>query len=96
MQNFNCTPATELYMKEINRLVDSDDRIAAQILLYLKKHPQAKDTLEGITEWWLEKQLIDQSVESVARGVSQLCARGLLREEKIMGKNSFYKLNTVF
>lgn len=83
-------------MKEISSCVDSDDRIAAQILHYLKKHPEAKDTLEGITEWWIEKQLIEESVESVARGLSQLCAKGLLKEEKVIGKNSFYKLNNVF
>ena len=83
-------------MKQINSLVDSYDRIATQILFYLKKHPEAKDTLEGITEWWLEKQWIEESVESVARGLSQLCARGLVREEKVFGKNSFYKLNNVF
>jgi len=33
-------------------------RYLQEILEYLRKHPEASDTLEGIAEWWLLNQRI--------------------------------------
>ena len=84
------------HMKGLSSFVDSEERIATLILFYLKKHPEAKDTLEGIAEWWIEKQLVETSVESVALALSRLCHEGLVTEEKMAGENNFYKFNTEF
>jgi hypothetical protein len=74
------------------QFTEVDKRVANMILEYLGKHPDSKDTLEGIAEWWLDKQQIEQSVETVARGLSILCSQGVILEEKCVGDFSYYKL----
>lgn len=57
-----------------------DDRLARAVLLHLARGGQARDTLEGIVQWWLQKERIDQAVESVTRVLDVLVARGLVTE----------------
>jgi hypothetical protein len=53
-------------------------RVALEILAYLIKHPEAKDSLAGIRLWWLEEP--DQwSDKDVRRAAEALVKRGLLR-----------------
>jgi len=51
-------------------------KISENILNYLKKNPNAEDTLEGITMWWLEFERIDQSVEEVAKTLDGMVKHG--------------------
>lgn len=53
-------------------------RIALEILAYVIKHPEAKDSLAGIRLWWLEEP--DQwSDKDVRRATETLVEHGLLR-----------------
>lgn len=72
---------------------EADKRIANNILNYLLKHQESKDTLEGISQWWLEKEYIEETVDTVAQGLSLLCSQGLVVEEKGAGTPPYYKLN---
>ncbi len=52
--------------------------VALEILAYLIKHPEAKDSLAGIRLWWLEEP--DRwSDKDVSRAAEALVKRGLLR-----------------
>jgi hypothetical protein len=59
-------------------LTSRQGRIAVQILVYLIKHPDAKDSLAGIRLWWLDEseQWSDHDVRQAAEA---LVERGLLR-----------------
>ncbi len=70
-----------------------DASIAERIVSYLMNHPESKDTLEGIAQWWLEKEYIEETVDTVAQGLSVLCSQGLVVEEKGAGTPPYYKLN---
>ena len=67
--------------------------ISQEILKYLRKHPGASDTLEGITEWWLLSQRISCEMKRVKTAILKLIKGGWLIE--IKGKNSTvrYRLN---
>jgi hypothetical protein len=53
-------------------------RVALEIVAYLIKHPEAKDSLAGIRLWWLEEP--DKwSDKDVRRATEALIKRGLLR-----------------
>jgi hypothetical protein len=42
------------------------EEISKVTLDYLLKHPNADDTLEGITKWWLEHGRTEIATEDVA------------------------------
>lgn len=69
-------------------------RLSMEILNYLAQNPEAKDNLEGISEWWLLKQRIHYSVENISRAINQLVREGYLSHETIGGKDSYYRVNT--
>ena len=57
--------------------------IARAILDYLSKHPDARDTLEGIARGWMPEQKGDQHRVLVQEVLSDLVTQGLI--EKIQG-----------
>ena len=67
--------------------------ISVEILNYLSKHPDANDTLEGITEWWLLSNKISYEMRRVKAAISNLIKDGWII--KIKGENSsvHYRLN---
>jgi hypothetical protein len=65
--------------------------IAREILRYLQLHPDAKDTLDGIAEWWLERQRAESGV--VERAVALLVALGAILETRRRGLPPYYQAN---
>ena len=53
--------------------------ITQQVLMYLKLHPDASDTVEGIAHWWLRLDLAD--AEALAAALDCLVESGLLERE---------------
>jgi hypothetical protein len=68
-------------------------KIAREILRYLEHHPDAKDTLEGITQWWLQPQECAHWRQDIARAVAWLCAHDLLLETRRVGVPPYYQRN---
>lgn len=62
------------------------------ILRYLKEHPEARDTVEGIS-WWLLEQRIKDRVRDVQRTLAKLLAQGLLLEIAGRDGRRHYQLN---
>jgi hypothetical protein len=52
--------------------------LVSNVLEYLLRHPDAEDTVEGITEWWLLEQQIRHKVRDVSRVLDNLVAKGFL------------------
>ena len=69
--------------------------IANEILAYLVKHPEAQDTLEGITEWWLLEQQIQYAVAEVDGALNKLVAGGLLVTRRCADGRTYYGLNRI-
>ncbi len=57
---------------------DRDEQIAHAILAYLAEAPDAMDTLEGVTEWWLLRQRVRDDMESVGRALETLVEQGVI------------------
>jgi len=68
--------------------------VARAILQYLHEHPDAKDTLEGIAQWWLIHEGIERKIKEVERAVSILLDQGLVIEVRRDGLMPYYRLNT--
>lgn len=67
--------------------------IARAILRYLRAHPDAKDTLEGIAQWWLLREWTEKTVAEVEGTVADLLSKGLLVERHRQGLSTYYWLN---
>ena len=62
------------------------------ICSYLRKHPVAEDTLEGIAEWWLEAEKIESSVDEVADALESLVQKGIVSIRKTQSGINLYRL----
>jgi hypothetical protein len=68
-------------------------KISRMIHDYLRKNPDAGDTLEGITRWWLNMERIDLSVKEVAQALEGLIEQGVITINKTRGGTTLYKFN---
>src|SRR5260370_1358951 len=73
--------------------LDEEQEIVREILRYLNKHPDAKDTLDGIAKWWLLREWTERKLVEVKAAVSFLLSKGLVLETRREGMPPYYKLN---
>ncbi|RPH77239.1 MAG: hypothetical protein EHM88_18155 [Candidatus Rokuibacteriota bacterium] len=69
----------------------ADRAIAREILGYLATHPEAKDTLDGIVEWWLPHRRSERA--GIERAVALLLSHGVILETRRMGLPPYYQVN---
>lgn len=67
--------------------------IAHEILAYLLDHPKARDTIDGIVDWWLLEQEIKWQKEMVKEVLEELVGRGMVLEYKGEDSRIHYRLN---
>ena len=68
-------------------------KIAYEILAYMLEHPDAQDTLEGITEWWLSGGDARPNVTLVAEALAELTAQGFMLARRGEDARAHYKVN---
>jgi hypothetical protein len=76
-----------------DRNTDNVTQVAFNILAYLARHPEAKDGLEGIVEWWILEQHIVNQTAIVGAALETLVRRGWLVAEKRTGRGRIYGIN---
>ena len=69
------------------------DDLSMRILSYLADNPEANDTVEGITQWWLLEREIREERTRVERSLSALAAAGWLEEVRGGDSRSRYRLH---
>jgi hypothetical protein len=65
-----------------------------EILSYLVAHPEARDTIEGIAQWWLLEQNIKEQLTRIKAVLDDLVEKGLLVEKKGADLRSNYQINS--
>lgn len=73
--------------------MNKKEELAQRIMEYLRKNPDAGDTLEGITNWWLQLERIEQSVDEVLESLEDLVKKGLVVRQDIPGGTAYYKFS---
>jgi hypothetical protein len=71
----------------------AEERIALRILAYLEEHPQAKDTIEGIWQWWLAGEGGKLRIAELERALSDLLAKKLIVSTQGKGLPQCYAVN---
>jgi hypothetical protein len=73
--------------------VSDRTRIARAVLSYLAKNPSARDTLEGIVEWWLPEQRIKHDISEVKEVLADLTAKDLILAYETGDTRVHYRIN---
>jgi hypothetical protein len=68
-----------------------DRALARAIPRYLEAHPEAKDTVEGIAQWWLLHERNERLLVHVERAVSLLLSQDLILEIHRPGVPPYYQ-----
>jgi hypothetical protein len=67
--------------------------MARDILRYLGRREEAKDTLEGIAQWWLLREWTERRLADVEQAVSLLVSKDLIVETTRGPELRYYKIN---
>lgn len=67
--------------------------LAAHILAYLVRHPDAQDTLAGIVRWWLLEERISYWTAQVNEVLGELVAQDLVLERTCSDERVHYRIN---
>ena len=67
--------------------------IARAIVDYLRKNPEAQDTLAGISGWWLPRQKINASMSTLKAVLTELVAAGVILESRGKDSQIHYRIN---
>lgn len=68
------------------------DQASREILEYLIRHPDAKDTVEGILKWWLDSDA-EWEKDEVQQALDLLSARGWLTRRETTPAQAVYGVN---
>jgi hypothetical protein len=66
--------------------------VAEVVLEYLQAHPQAADTVEGISAWWLGTSRRGPRAGAVIDALAALVARGAVTRETTPAGETVYRL----
>jgi hypothetical protein len=59
---------------------ERDVHLEEAILDYLREHPDAMETRDGIAQWWVMRRVVRAEVEAITRVLRALTDRGVLEE----------------
>ncbi|MBI1807049.1 MAG: hypothetical protein HYR76_08385 [Ignavibacteria bacterium] len=69
------------------------EEIAQVILRHLSKHPDAGDTVEGIVNWWVRKEMFEMKSEGIVEVIDKLTMQGFLIAKVYGSAHKVYFLN---
>ena len=71
---------------------DDTQYVASEVLEYLMNYPNAADSLEGITTWWLGRQRYESALNTVQNALDMLVADNKVVKSQASGDRIIYSL----
>lgn len=63
------------------------------LLNYLVKQPAAKDTMQGIGEWWILKEQVNNGIDKIGVALESLVLKGFVIVKEYEGQDRYYQIN---
>jgi hypothetical protein len=70
----------------------SGTEVEASIMTYLRDHPQAGDTLDGVVRWWLPLQRFETARARIEATLEEMVTDGRLQRRTLPDGSFFYAL----
>jgi len=67
-----------------------DPEIEEAVVSYLRNHPEAADTLDGIVSWWLPLQRYETSKARIEAALTHLVEVGVLQRDRLPDGEKLY------
>ena len=64
--------------------------IAQEIKHYFEAHPNAADSIDGIINWWLQRQRYLNAIEKIDQALEYLVVHGEIKKTEIPGGRIIY------
>ena len=68
------------------------DRLAGEILRYLQTHSAASDTTEGIAQWWVKRQRLEDTLVRVQSALDKLVSDAMVDARQSRAGQTLYFL----
>lgn len=65
--------------------------VAGEIARYLVQHPDAADTFDGITRWWITRIRFDEASQVVGEALDGLVREGRVVKERLPDGTLLYR-----
>ena len=75
------------------KVTDHDSSVralASEIMAYLEANPNATDTLDGVTNWWLGPRVARYAKEEVQKALDSLVNEGKVSRKVVAGGDTVY------
>jgi hypothetical protein len=69
-----------------------ESEIETSVLEYLRRHPQATDSVIGIVEWWLPRQRYETALERIGSIVERMVSDDRLTRRTLPDGTTVYSL----
>jgi Fe2+ or Zn2+ uptake regulation protein len=73
-------------------MLGKKENIEKMILAYLEQNPDAADTIEGITKFWMQRENADITIAKVSRTLARLVRKGRIKAFQSLDGTLFFKL----
>jgi hypothetical protein len=70
----------------------TDSEVEASVVEYLRRHPYAADSLDGVVQWWLPRQRYETARERIGVTLEQMVAGGQLERRALPDGTAIYSL----
>jgi len=79
---------------EVMSLVNEPVDPRVEIVAYLRAHPSAADSFDGILDWWLPTQRYETGKAAIQRALDDLSRQGVIEEFRLANGVILYRLAT--
>ena len=71
---------------------DDVQAVAAHIVRYLRQHPGAADTAEGVARWWLGGSRCEETLAKVEEALAALVRREMVEKQTLPDGAEIYRV----
>jgi hypothetical protein len=78
--------------RALENFLCDESEVETSVLEYLRRHPQATDSVAGIVEWWLPRQRYETALERISSILERMVSDNRLTRRTLPDGATVYSL----